>query len=231
MGEKRSSVTERHAAAGIALFSDPLGEVTRSNQWRLLVASTVSVLLVSGAVRLEKLTIAGAELVPKPVYVLMVAGIFCVYFLVIYSLSVIQDLRVGRFRRLPALAEIRLAVEETTLKHRLELEAHDRKVQQLLDHRSARLRAVRELDLPPMEKLRRLNEETEAFKNDGLEEAQRTMWLRLHAHTQEVLQIMSIAELPGSANRLDLFRHAVDVVFPLAFGLVAVSWTAWRLLR
>ena len=93
--EEAEAFARRAEEVAGTLLTQPLSDNTRQNQWRLLLASGVGLLLSQGLFYLEKVGVGSAELkASSPWSVVLAAALALVYFLTVFVFGYLRDKRV-----------------------------------------------------------------------------------------------------------------------------------------
>jgi hypothetical protein len=237
MNETRETFYERFSKIGVALHSDPLSELTRKNQSRLLVTALLAILFASKSLDLKTIEIGGAEFVPKPEIVVILTAIVCSYFLIIFVLGVIFDLRTGSIIRTPSAIDAQELAGKIHIEFIKRNEDRDRKVSEILAERQRRLKATSELipvyddDKKSMENktshekwCKQMEEDREYFKKDGLDELQKEQLQDL-TRCVDFHKVAALESVVQSARKFNLIRIAIDIVFPILLGSTAIVVT------
>lgn len=113
---------------GQELFSDFLSDNSRNRQNYLLVSSVVTILLAFTLITPDQTDLGGIIFkFLSPDVPLLLSGLICLYFLLVYSICVLQDWEVYKFKTLPGFRAIRKKLVQSldAITRRQHVNAHD----------------------------------------------------------------------------------------------------------
>lgn len=242
----------RLGAPGAALLSPGTSEATQKAGARLVLASVLTILVVNGM-----LVVKGGEpggiLVEasKFVYTVGIAGIACLYFLLLYAFDVFRDRKAAHYRSLPDWAEIQKLRDEHVVESDALVERQN-EANRLLALRHAKydellgnfrnLPAVdpsaspeefeRQMEASRRwrdEQNRRFNEWLAYCASDGLEELSKEQ-MRMVLEGTQLARAEALLSLLRTSKFVERVRWVTDVLLPCGLGVVAVASAIWYLL-
>lgn len=224
-------------------------EATRKAGRQLVLLSALTILLSGGIVSLGEGSFAGIKFVPSKIAdMVLIAGLACAYFAILYALDLYRDWRAAYYQRMPAWVEyqrLKADVRRSTarvakadaLETRIKLlrQQRDDKYRQLgLDTprptyalaSDASIEEIEDQLAAREEDSRKLRQAMDAFsdycRNDGLDALQEEHLALAFDRTYEA-RAAALLSLIKTTGRLDWFRLITEVVFPVGLGLVAIA--------
>lgn len=87
--------------SGADIFQDPMSELSRKRQSYLLIVSMITVLLWATVIKPIEFTEVGLKFTfNEPKYVTGFMGLITIYFLIVYCLSIFQDVKIYQYKQL-----------------------------------------------------------------------------------------------------------------------------------
>jgi hypothetical protein len=193
--------------AGTLLVA-PLSEDAQRVRDRLLVISAIVLLVSFGLVTLQTLEmVVHVKFVDSKIaWLIVAAGLACLYFLITFLAAYVRDLRVSEVVRANSVLEIRLTWKQILDGYAYHLAEHTQEIARLQDP-----------DQGPAELMADLDRITKGER-------------RLQMLTDEVNVVCTLLRRANSLPRLRLWA---EVLLPSAIAVVALGgcvWFAWRLL-
>lgn len=232
---------------GSLLLRDPLSELTRKRQNNLLITSVLAILFSLALVSVIEVSLPSVKVIPtNSAIIRYVAGGITAYFLVIYLISVVQDLKIHKYITLSGYASLvslydTLARELSEKKGMLdelseELEKQVGQRKKLADETTALLRELlskHESDLNKEEqrireiKVQEYRANEEVFKNIDQYDNVRELLTEIERIGDNMgNKIEALDTLTKEHQRLSHLRIGIEVVAPSILGIFTI-WLAF----
>jgi len=245
---------------GKELFTEFLSDESRKRQTNLLLSSVIAILLSSTLIKPTQISIGviTTDSVNSKLLVFL-SGLTCLYFIAIYILSIMQDLEVYKFRKMPLpiiWRDLKKKFDEANKEHQEEIN----KVNALVDERmkgrtalsekgkelASRLEAensdlqngqgfVRVAEHPSQktfaELINLLQELSHTTKQDGVDEALDQQMAVLRKGTALFRKAMLLLEMNEKYNRLNKIKMYIEVGFPISLGIVGIGSAIFSILK
>jgi hypothetical protein len=244
---------------GKEYFSEVLSDLTRSRQSSLLVISVITILVAYTLITPIDSSFVGVNFQFKDIKIFSIlAGLFCVYYLLAFITSLYQDWQLSKYRKMPASLQIEV-LQEKLLRRHLDRLA---KAKKLTDKSGALLSARSELiekrtllsnkhkaEIDDMRSLRVADDEIIARQKTQLQEMS-----ALEKSLEDLVNSDGLSEIIAETNRVafeeydnasnkllfmqeTIKKHKrlngviifIEIVFPLLLSLTAVVSTIWAI--
>jgi hypothetical protein len=218
----------------------------------LVLASALTILIVNKVLVVKGGSLGGISLeASKFVYVVSVAGVATLYFLLLYAFDVFRDRKAAYYRRLPDIVEIQRLSDEQAIEANAVVERSNEAFR-LLALRNAKHDELLgdypespslDASAPPeefesqmearrrwrSEKARRFDEWMAYCESDGLEELSREQ-MRVALEGTQLARADALLSLLKTSRLVDRVRWATEVLLPCGLGVAAVVSVLWYLI-
>lgn len=241
---------KRLSFPGSVLLEPFTADSTRSDGKQLILVSLVTLLLMIDLLRVTEGSVGVLKVEPSHYFnALAVMALTCLYFLLTYWITLFRDWKASYYKRLPAVVEQHRLNEELAIAQRERLKRNEHlnaEIGRLIAIRRAKLEEIHQTAHRPhpssdeeLEEFEKFladfhvrQQELEAFeaycKLDGLDALQAEHF-RLAFDTTQLARSEALLDVLKTTNRLDGYRFIIDVIFPSALCLSAISASIYRL--
>ena len=241
----------RLESPGTSLLAPFTSEATRKAGRQLVFLSALTILLSKSIITIGEGTFAGLKFQPSKIAAMvLLAGLACTYFLLLYAFDLYQDWKATQYKRIPALVEYRRLYDETRQEQnaRMErwsfLETETERLRQLRRDKYEEYFGVNQVSQPSIDAENELEPDMEAIDRshqDSLKMDEFSEYCRndeLEKLTNEYLTLAldetlnarfeALLAMVETTYHVDKLRLVTDVVFPLGLGLFAVISAVWN---
>lgn len=237
---------------GSSLLTPFSSEATRKAGRQLVLLSALTILLSRGLIAFGEGSFAGLKFMPsKLADVVLLAGLACTYFVILYVLDLYRDYQAAHYQRMPALVDYQQLKDEAVAQYNAKMERADflaTETQRLLRERKEKHTQL-ELDTPlpdypslsgapiddieaqlavreaeSKQRLQAMDEFSVYCRSDGLDSLQKEQ-IGLAVDRSLNARLEALISLMRTTARLDRFRLVTEVVFPVGLGLFAIATT------
>lgn len=245
---------------GKELFTEFLSEESRKRQTNLLVTSVIAILLSSALVKPTQISIGVLTTDSVNITLLVIlSGLTCLYFITIYTLSILQDLEVYKFRKMPLrliwrdlkkkfdevnkahqdeMNKVTALVDER-MKGRMALSEKGKELARRLEVENDDLRNtkgfIRVADHPSQktfaEVVNLMQELSRTTKEDGVDEALEQQMEVFRKGNAIFRKSIFLLEMNLKYDKLNKIKMYIEVGFPILLGIAGIGWVIFAVLK
>ena len=221
--------TKRLSTPASALTASVLTAETRKRGVTLIIASLATILVSEGIANISEGSLGGIKFTPSKLPALVaVAGLVCLYLLLLYLIDAYRDWRANRYILLPAMEELDDLSEETNefLKNkRSSMRSKNDELQELFQRRTAKVEELKKLSAAGADPkiISELKSDFTAYcQKYGFDDLfDEIMNLSVNVtYTERMKQINSTRSSRQILSRCQL---TLEVIFPTGLALYAIQ--------
>ena len=241
---------------GTSFLTPFTSETTRKEGRQLVLLSALTILLSRGIITVGEGSFAGLKAQPSRIAdVVLLAGLACAYFLLLYAFDLYRDWRATEYKRMPGVVEFHRLRDEAIQQQNAKTERWaflasetsrllqlrrdkseepsriDRESQPagVTEASSAEFEAsIAESTEHQQDRQKRMDEYAEYCRNDGLDELT-AEYVALSLDKTQLARFEALLTLQKRTYRVDRIRFAIEVIFPLGLSAFAVISAARHL--
>lgn len=245
---------------GKELFTEFLSDESRKRQINLLLTSVIAILLSSALVKPTQISIGILTTDSVSITLLLIlSGLTCLYFITVYTLSIMQDLEIYKFRKMPLRLiwrDLKKKFDEVNKQHQEEMNKANALVDERMKGRMALREKGKELsrrlevendhlqntkgfvkfaDHPSQktfaEVINLMQELSRTTKEDGVDEALEQQWEVLRKGNIIFRKSMFLLEMNLKYDRLNKIKMYIEVGFPISLGIVGIGSVVYAIFK
>jgi len=234
---------------GTSFLAPFTSETTRKDERQLVLLSALTILLCRGIISVGEGSFAGFKAQPSRIAdVVLLAGLACAYFLLLYVFDLYRDWRATEYKRMPAVVEYHRLRGEAIKQQNAKTERGDfllsetSRLLQLRRDKSEEFSRIDRKSQPALvvpasspefeawidesaelgrERQKRMDEYAEYCRNDGLDELS-AEYTALSLDRTLLARFEALLTMQKRTYLVDRLRLGLEVVFPVGLSTLAV---------